>query len=262
MPDARQLTDKVAIVTGSGTGIGQSVAHAFAEAGAVVIVLDVDGSAARAVADEIVADGGTAEATQADVRRTETLGELMTGVAGRHGSLDVLVNNAGITIPGDLLGTTETNWDAIQNVNLKGSFFCMQAAARVMREQGSGAIINMASISGKGYRSTIAYAASKGGVVAMTRIAAQELGPFGVTVNALVPGFTADTSVMQRAIDALAAQRDVEADVIIDEIASVTARRRLVRPEEIAATAVFLAGPLATMITGQSINIDGGLVFD
>jgi NAD(P)-dependent dehydrogenase (short-subunit alcohol dehydrogenase family) len=138
----------------------------------------------------------------------------------------------------------------------------MQAAARVMREQGHGAIINMASISGKGYRSTIAYAASKGGVLAMTRIAAQELGPFGVTVNALVPGFTADTSVMQRAIDALATARELPPDQVISEIASVTARRRLVRPEEVAAMAVFLAGPLATMITGQSVNIDGGLVFD
>jgi 3-oxoacyl-[acyl-carrier protein] reductase len=262
MPEARQLSGKVSIVTGSGTGIGRSVARAFAEVGSVVIVLDVDATAARVVADEIVAAGGTAEAVGADVRRTETLAQLIADVAGRHGSLDVLVNNAGITVPGDLLGTTEANWDAIHGVNLRGSFFCMQAAARVMREQGSGAIINMGSISGKGYRSTIAYAASKGGVVAMTRIAAQELGPFGVTVNALVPGFTADTSVMQRAIDALAAKREVAADVVIDEIASVTARRRLVRPEEIAAAAVFLAGPLATMITGQSINIDGGLVFD
>jgi NAD(P)-dependent dehydrogenase (short-subunit alcohol dehydrogenase family) len=256
------LAGTVAVVTGAGAGIGRSVAHGFAEAGALVVVADLDGSAAAEVVTEIADAGGTAEAARIDVRDVAATRELVERVADRHGSLDTLVNNAGVTIPGDLLGTTEENWDAIHAVNLRGNFFCMQAAARVMREQGRGAIINMASISGKGYRSTIAYAASKGGVLAMTRIAAQELGPYGVTVNALVPGFTADTSVMQRAIDALAAARDVPSGEVITEIASVIARRRLVRPEEIAATAVFLAGPLATMITGQSVNVDGGLVFD
>lgn len=258
----RPQDGRVAIVTGAATGIGFAVAQAFGNAGAHTVLADRDGDAAQKAAGRIIENGAAAESVEVDIRDLAAVKALAADVARRCGRIDALVNNAGITIPGDLFSTTEEAWDAIQDVNLKGTFFCMQAVAAVMRDQGSGAIVNMASISGKGYRSTIAYAASKGGVLAITRIAAQELGPFGVTVNAIAPGFTADTAVMRRAIQAHACAQGVGEEQVIEEIAAVTARRRLVRPEEIGALAVFLASPAAAMITGQSVNIDGGLVFD
>jgi NAD(P)-dependent dehydrogenase (short-subunit alcohol dehydrogenase family) len=256
------LQGKIALVTGGATGIGRAISYALAAAGAHVCVADLNEAAAHKVALEIAGQGGSADSVLIDVRLLDQMGEVIDQVAAHRGSLDILVNNAGITIPGDLQATTEENWDAIHKVNLKGSFFCMQAAARVMREQKRGAIINIASISGKGHMGTIAYAASKGGVIAMTRVAAQELGPFGISVNSLAPGFTANTQVMQRAVDSWAAKRGVETKTVINEIVSVVARRRLVDPSEVAAAVVFLASPLATMITGQSINVDGGLIFD
>jgi NAD(P)-dependent dehydrogenase (short-subunit alcohol dehydrogenase family) len=268
---AREMTDntasialqgKFALVTGGATGIGRAISSALATAGAHVCVADINEAAAHTAALEITGHGGSADSVLIDVRLLDQMSKVVDQVAAHRGSLDILVNNAGITIPGDLQTTTEENWDAIHKVNLKGSFFCMQAAARVMREQRRGAIVNLASISGRGHMSTIAYAASKGGVIAMTRVAAQELGPFGVSVNAIAPGFTANTQVMQRAIDARAAKRGLEPKAVLNELVSSVARRRLLDPSEVAAVAVFLASPLATMVTGQTINVDGGIMFD
>jgi NAD(P)-dependent dehydrogenase (short-subunit alcohol dehydrogenase family) len=250
------------VVTGAGAGIGRGIALAFGAGGDRVLCVDVDSSAAHDVAKSIEADGGAALAVAADLRKPAESRRIVDEAVARFGRLDVLVNNAGVTVPGDLLSTTEEDWDAIHSINLRGAFFCMQAAARVMKEQGSGRIINMASISGKGYKSTIAYSASKGGVVAMSRVAAQELGPFGVTVNSVAPGFTSGTAVMQRAIDATAEKLGKPIEDIAAQIASVTSTRRFVEIDEVAGTVVFLASPAAASITGQSINVDGGLVFD
>jgi NAD(P)-dependent dehydrogenase (short-subunit alcohol dehydrogenase family) len=250
------------VVTGAGAGIGRGIALAFAACGDRVLCVDVDASAAQDVAKAIEAEGGTAVAVAADLREPAESRRIVDEAVARFGGLDVLVNNAGVTMPGDLLSTTEEGWDAIHSINLRGAFFCMQAAARRMKEQGSGRIINLASISGKGYKSTIAYSASKGGVVAMSRVAAQELGPFGVTVNSIAPGFTAGTAVMQRAIEATAQKLGQPVEAVAAQIASVTSTRRFVEIDEVAATAVFLASPAAASITGQSINVDGGLVFD
>lgn len=263
---SRRLGRRTVVVTGGAAGIGRATVLAFALDGASVVIADQNEAAAAVVARHAAAvgaeSGGGAESIIVDLADVASVRSMVNAVSERFGAVDVLVNNAGITIPGDVASTTESSWDAINAVNLRGMFFVMQGFSSGMRKRGSGAIVNVASISGKGYRSTIAYAASKGGVVAMTRVAAQELGPFGVTVNSVAPGFTDETAVMQEAVAAMASLRCVGTDVVTSEIVSSTALRRLVRPEEIAATVLFLASPGAAAITGQSINVDCGLVYD
>jgi NAD(P)-dependent dehydrogenase (short-subunit alcohol dehydrogenase family) len=177
------------------------------------------------------------------------------------GRLDIIVNNAGVTRAAPIMDLTEADWDRIHRVNAKGVFFCLQRAAREMMKTGGGRIINIASIAGRGHpaASNAAYAASKGAVIALTGKASFELGPHNITVNSICPGFTR-TELSARNSTARAAQRGISVEELQAEQEAAIPIRRANTPEDIAAMAVFLASPGARNITGQSYNVDGGLV--
>ena len=240
----------VVLVTGAQQGIGAAMATAFAAAGSDVAInwLD-DEAAAERVADRVRAAGRRAATLRADLGKVDEARKLVERAEAALGPLDVLVNNAGIFPRVDFLDMDEAVWDAVQAVNLKGSVFCAQAAARSMVKGGRpGAIVNLTS--GAAYRGSprgVHYCASKGGVVSMTRQMALELAPHRIRVNAIAPGLT-DTAQPRYAMSE-------------DELAAggkLLPLGRVARPEEIAKAAVFLASEEAGFITGQVIHVNGG----
>ena len=255
------LKDKVVLVTGSGAGIGEAIAVAMAEAGAQVVSADIDGDAAQASANKAAAFQGKTLAVQADVGNTGDIDRMVETAVGEFGRLDVIVNNAGVTRRAYIMDLTEEDWDRIHRVNAKGVFFCLQRAARVMIDQGGGRIINIASIAGRGYAGTsnAAYAASKGAVIALTKTAAQQLGPHNINVNAICPGVTR-TPLGDRNLVVRAEEQGVSLEEALKNHLKPIPIGRANQPEDIAAMAVFLASPGARNITGQAYNVDGGLV--
>ncbi len=256
------LSGKVALVTGGGAGIGQAIALALSAEGAIVGVADLDEATAKTVAEQIVAAGGRALGIQADCGDVASIQNMTERVVQEFGTIDIMVNNAGLTRTASILDVTEDDWDRINRVNAKGVFFCLQSAARHMiRQAHGGRIINMASISGRGHKrsSSVAYAASKGAVIAMTKVAAVQLAGFDINVNAICPGPTSTELVAD-----IIATRARASGKSVEEI-SLESRKdiplgRYSTPEDIAAMVVFLASNGARNITGQSYNVDGGLV--
>jgi NAD(P)-dependent dehydrogenase (short-subunit alcohol dehydrogenase family) len=199
-----------------------------------------------------------------DVARTEEAEGLVRQVVDEHGRLDILVNNAGVTKSLGFFDVTEADWDRINAVNNRGLFFLMQATARSMRDAGTGGrIINVASIAGKGYRGTsnVAYAGTKGSVIAMTRISAQQLARYDINVNAICPGVTR-TSLYDQVIDGLVDRLGGTRDEAEARAVRSIPLRRANEPSDIAALAVYLSSDAARNVTGQSWNVDGGLHWD
>jgi NAD(P)-dependent dehydrogenase (short-subunit alcohol dehydrogenase family) len=256
-----ELDGKVALVTGIGAGMGTAIAEAYAAAGAIVVGADIDTAAGGAVMDRI---GGTSSFVAADVSRVAECRGLVEQVVAAHGRIDVVVNNAGVTKSLGFFDVTEADWDRIYSVNARGLFFLMQAAAESMRDRGEGGrIVNIASIAGKGYRGTsnVAYAGTKGAVIAMTRIAAAQLARFGINVNAICPGVTR-TALFDQVIDELVDRLGgTRAEAEARAVRSIPLRRAN-DPADIAALAVYLASPASRNVTGQSWNVDGGLHWD
>ena len=243
------LTDKIALVTGAGRGIGNEIAKTLARDGATVIV-NYNGSAAKAeeTVAEIVAAGGKAEAVQCDVSDFGKSGELMDYVIKTYGKLDILVNNAGITRDGLLMKMSEADFDAVINTNLKGAFNCMQHVARQMIKQKGGRIINIASVVGViGNAGQVNYAASKAGIIGMTKSAAREMASRGITVNAIAPGFI------------VTEMTDVLSDAVKDAMKQQIPMKAFGETSDVAETAAFLASEKARYITGQVISVDGGM---
>ena len=243
------LENKVALVTGASRGIGRAIALRLAKDGAAVIV-NYNGSKekAEAVVKEIEEAGGKAEAYQCSVADFAGVEEMMKYVIKTYGRIDILVNNAGITRDGLLMAMSEADFDAVIDTNLKGAFNCMRHVARQMIKQRGGRIINISSISGvMGNAGQMNYAASKAGVIGMTKTAARELAGRGITVNAIAPGFiTTDMT-------------DVLSDSVKEGLLAQIPMKAMGEPADIAGTAGFLASDDAKYITRQVINVNGGM---
>ena len=256
------LDGKVALVTGAGRGMGRATALALAADGADVAVTDIMADNVEETATDVRAAGRNSVAIAADIGDGDNIDRVIADTVNALGHIDILVNNAGITRFLDIMDITEADWDRIHRVNARGAFFVMQKTARQMIAQGSGGrIVNIASIAGKGYSGTsnAAYAASKGAVISMTLIAAHQLARHDINVNAICPGSTI-TAMATATMEQRAAERDISVAELQAQRATNIPIGRANDPEDIAAMAAFLASPGARNITGQTINVDGGLV--
>lgn len=244
-----RLLNKVAIVTGGGRGIGEATAKKFAKEGAKVVLADINDEDVNKTVNEIVENGGKAVGINVDVTNTESVNKMIEFTLEKYGRLDIIVNNAGITMDSTLLKMTEDQWDKVIDVNLKGVYICGQAAAKVMVEQGSGVILNASSVVGVyGNFGQTNYAATKWGVIGMTKTWAKELGKKGVRSNAVAPGFIATPMVKKMP------------DKVIDMMKSKAPLGRLGEPEDIADAYAFLASDEAKFITGAVLEVTGGVV--
>jgi len=244
--------DRTAIVTGGGSGIGLAIAERLAADGLAVAVLDRDAGAARDAASKIAAAGGTAVGAEADVTDRPAVDAAVDEVRARLGAPTVLVNNAGIDGFDPFLEITAETWNRILAVNLTGTFHCCQAVVPDMLARRWGRIVNISSSSAQGGQPLMThYVASKAGVIGFTKALALELGPKGITVNTIPPGFI-DTPMLRRT-----ERRGLLGDGV-DHHASRTPVRRVGRPEDIAATCSFLVRDEAGYITGQVIGVNGG----
>jgi len=245
------LLGQVAIVTGSARGIGKAIALALATRGADVVITDVDESQAKATCEEIKALGRRSLAVRCDVSKKDEVDALIKQTTGEMGALDIMVNNAGITRDTLLVRMSEDQWDLVLDINLKGTFFGCQAAGKVMMKARKGKIVNLASIMGLvGNVGQANYAASKGGVIALTRTAAKELASRNVNVNAIAPGFI--ETEMTRELPEKSVQQFVETVPL----------KRTGKPDDVANLVCFLCSPESEYITGQVIVIDGGLTIN
>jgi NAD(P)-dependent dehydrogenase (short-subunit alcohol dehydrogenase family) len=257
------LTNQVALVTGAGQGIGKASALALAAAGAHVVVADIVREKAEETAEAIMSRQRRSLAVQVDVGDLKEIDRMVRAALDGFGQIDILLNNAGVTRRADIMEITEADWDRIHRVNAKGVFFCLQRVAQEMIPRRSGRIINIASIAGKGYAGTsnAAYAASKGAVISLTKTAAQQLGKHNINVNAVCPGVTR-TALSDANLEVRAKQDGVTVAEMERRRAAVIPLERVNDPEDIAAMVVFLASAGARNITGQSFNVDGGIIPD
>lgn len=244
------LTGKIAVVTGAARGIGRAIALALAEEGAeVVINYHHSEERSMAVKEEIEARGGKAAVMQCDVSDYESCEKFVSAVAEMYGRIDIWVNNAGITKDQLLMRMSEEAFDEVIETNLKGTFQCMRFVSRIMVKQRCGRIINLSSVVGiAGNAGQVNYAASKAGVIGMTKSAAKELAGRGITVNAVAPGFieTEMTSVLSEKV-----QEQAKNQIPLGHFGT---------PEDVASAVVFLASEQAKYITGQVLQVDGGMV--
>lgn len=244
------FSNQVVWVTGAGRGIGCAIALAFARAGAAVLVNDIDPITAADTVAAIAAAGGDGLAAPGDVSQRSDVEAMAAAAVARWGHIDVLVNNAGIEPVASILEMTEADWDRTLDVNLKGTFLCTQAAGKIMRAQGHGAIVNIASTAGKAQPLYLrsAYAASKAGQVGFTKEAAREFAAFGVRVNAVCPGVVVTPMTEHLRQNAQQMARWMQ------EIPA----QRLGEVQDVVSLVLFLASDAASYIVGQAIHVDGG----
>ena len=246
----KKLAGKIAIVTGASRGIGREIAILFAKEGAKLVLTARNETLLRELSAEMKALGAAEPlCVPLDVKDAQKVEEMLDKALDKYGRVDILVNNAGVTRDGLLLRMSDADWEEVLDTNLKGTFYCMRAVAKAMMRQRSGRIINMASVIGLvGNAGQANYAASKAGVIALTKSAAKELGSRNILINAIAPGFI-DTEMTQ-------ALSDEVRNTILKSIPVGF----LGKPMDVAKTALFLASEESSFITGQVITVDGGMV--
>lgn len=245
------LKGKTAVITGSGRGIGKAIARKLADLGANIVINDIPSSPdADNTAKEIAAEFGVKTLViKGDVRSADDVQNLIDGALAEFGTIDVFVNNAGITRDGLMLRMTEDDWDMVLDINLKGAFHCIKAVSRPMMKQKSGSIINMASIVGvMGNPGQANYVASKAGLIGLTKTTAKEFAKKGIRCNAVAPGFIKSDMT------------DKLSDKVKEQYLSSIPLERFGSVEDIADVVAFLASDMSKYVTGQVINVDGGLV--
>ncbi|WP_417725200.1 SDR family NAD(P)-dependent oxidoreductase [Salipiger sp.] len=255
-----RLKDKVAVVTGANSGIGRAIADRFAEEGAIIAVVAMNQERIDSTVAEIKAAGGRAAGYRVDVSSQDEVKALMASVAEEFGRIDILINNAGITRYRPFDTTTGEDWDMVLNIDLKGVFFCAQAAAPYMRKQNYGRIVNISSAAGTGSTpgasagspgATAPYAAAKAAVNMLTKTLARELGPNGITVNAVAPGtFPTAISTSTRTPEELAAHLERRKQTLV--------LQRIGTLDEVATPVLFFASDDSSYVTGQTLCVDGG----
>lgn len=244
----KRLEGKVSLITGAAQGIGAATALKFAREGAIVVVCDVKQAAIDAVVAQCQAAGAEAVGHVMDVSNRAQIDAVVQAVQARFGRIDVLVNNAGITLDARLQKMTLEQFDRVIDINLRGVFHCAQAVADIMVQQGQGVILNASSVVGiYGNYGQTNYAASKFGVIGFTKTWSRELGPKGVRVNAVAPGFISTPMV------------STVPSKVLDELAEKVPLKRLGQPEEIANVYAFLASDEASYVNGTVIEVAGGM---
>ena len=244
-----RLSGKVALITGGGRGIGREIALALADEGADAVIWDVNLGDAQNTCKEIESKGRKAASEQVDVTKYDKVEEAINKTLDKFGKIDILINNAGITKDNLLMRMGEAEWDAVINVNLKGTFNCTKAVSRPMVKQRSGKIVNIASIIGLiGNKGQANYAASKAGIIALTKTTAKELASRNIQANAVAPGFI-QTEMTAKLPDELK-----------QEMLKAIPLARMGAPADVAKACVFLASGEADYITGQVLVVDGGMV--
>jgi len=243
-----KLAGKVAIVTGSGSGIGEACARALAEEGVSVVVADVNGDAARKVCDDLVAQGRKAIAVQCDVSAAKQVEAMVAAAVSAFGTVHILVNNAGITRDKYIIKMSEDEWDAVIDVDLKGQWLCCRAVGKLMMDQKWGRIVNISSRALYGNKGQSNYSAAKAGVLGLTGALSIEFGKFNVTVNAIAPGFILTDMV-----------KNSEHFEIIRQRAETYCRvNRLGEPEDIADAVLYFASDRSGYVTGETLHVSGG----
>ena len=255
-----RLRDKVAIITGSASGIGRAIADRFVGEGALVIIADLNEVGIATAVEEIRAAGGRASGCKVDVSVREQTQQLMRSVVQEHGRIDILINNAGISRYRPFLEATDEDWNLVLDVDLKGVFFCSQAAAPQMVKQGYGRIVNISSALGTGAAphntagspgGSAAYASAKAGVIVLSKTLARELGPHGITVNCVAPGtFVTPFNALARTPNEVAEHLEHrKKTVVLGRIGTL---------EELANPILFFASDESSYVTGQTLFVDGG----
>ena len=243
------LTDKVAIVTGASRGIGEAIAKQLSSCGAKIILIARNSDQLVAVKETIISNGGIAESIVGDVSNLNSISEIVTNTIDKWGQIDILVNNAGITRDNLIMRMKEDDWDSVMNINLKGCFNGIKSVARPMIKNQAGRIINITSVIGQiGNAGQSNYAASKAGIIGLTKSMAKELGSRNITVNAVAPGYI--TTDMTNELN----------DEVKEQMKLSIPLGRLGAPDDVANLVCFLASDEAGYITGQTFNVDGGMV--
>ncbi|GAB3147829.1 glucose 1-dehydrogenase [Microbispora hainanensis] len=248
-----RFTGKFAVVTGAARGIGAAIARRLAAEGAAVACVDLTADRCASIVDEIIVTGGRAVAFGCDVSDSAQVEALVPGVMAEFGQIDVLVNNAGLTRDNLLFRMSEEDWDKVVDVNLKSVFLMSRAVQKHMVEQRSGAIVNMSSRSALGNRGQANYSAAKAGIQGLTATMALELGPFGIRVNAVAPGYVATPMT-----EATAVRLGVTPEEHQATMAQAVPLRRVGQPTEIASVVAFFASDDASYVTGQTLYVNGG----